>query len=410
MLPYYRITSARQARLIEEMEQMKIYDCHEHLPPEEQRLQGKPDAFTLFSHYCKLDLCNAGMDPAVLEKVLWEDCALDWKWQVFAPYYERCKHTPYFRAAHIALKHFYGEDELTKQNYRAVSERIAKANTKGLYARVLRDACGIICSLNCDGPLENTNGGLLHQCVRAREFANRQDVLSFLHLETAEQVTLEQLEDALASFVANAAKQGAYGVKFMPVPFLFPQRAEVEQVLRQICSEGKEQPRANPLNDYLMLCQMRLAQKHGLVNMIHTGYWNDYREMAPANLLPVIMQNPDMRFDVYHVGYPNVREAIMLGKAWPNVRLNMAWTYIISQHFAYDALSEMVEMLPDNKIFGFGGDYYVIEKVFGHLCMARETIAAVLADKIARHELTAERALRMAEKMLYDNPKEFYGL
>lgn len=100
----------------------------------------------------------------------------------------------------------------------------------------------------------------------------------------------------------------------------------------------------------------------------------------------------------------------MLGKAWPNVRLNMAWTYIISQHFAYDALSEMVEMLPDNKIFGFGGDYYVIEKVFGHLCMARETIAAVLADKVARHELTAERALRMAEKMLYDNPKEFYGL
>ena len=89
--------------------------------------------------------------------------------------------------------------------------------------------------------------------------------------------------------------------------------------------------------------------------------------------------------------------------------MNMAWTYLISQRFAYDALDEMLEMLPDNKVFGFGGDYYVIEKVFGHLCMARETIARVLAKRVTERTMTLSRALEIGRKMLYDNPKEFYG-
>ncbi|HOD03143.1 MAG TPA: hypothetical protein PKN28_07435, partial [Clostridiales bacterium] len=72
-------------------------------------------------------------------------------------------------------------------------------------------------------------------------------------------------------------------------------------------------------------------------------------------------------------------------------------------------LDEMIEMLPDNKIFGFGGDYYVVEKVFGHLIMARETISRVLAKKVREKILTQERALEIGRKMLYDNPKEFYG-
>ncbi len=411
MLPYYRVSSDCQAGLIEELEKLMIYDCHEHLPPEKARLQSAPDAFTIFSHYCQHDLYTAGMALETRDKVLWERADLDWKWREFKPYYQKCKDTAYFRAAHITLKRFYGADELTDENYRAVSERVAAANTEGLYRRVLRDACGIVCSLNCDGPLDDTDGGLLRQSVRAREVTSRKNLTALLGAEPDGTATMDDVDAALERFIAEAAAGGAFGVKYMPVFFQNATRCEAAETLAQLCKDGgKTLPRSNPLNDYLLTRQMRLAHDRGLVNAVHTGYWNDYRELSPANLLPVIMQNRDIRFDVYHVGYPYVREAIMLGKVWPNVRLNMAWTYLISQSFAADALGEMLEMLPDNKILGFGGDYYVIEKVFGHLCMARETIASVLADKIARRELTAERALRIAEKMLCDNPKEFYRL
>jgi len=113
---------------------------------------------------------------------------------------------------------------------------------------------------------------------------------------------------------------------------------------------------------------------------------------------------------VFHVGYPYVREAIMLGKSRGNVYLNMCWTYLISPHFAYDALVEMLEMVPGHKITGFGGDYFVVEKTYGHLVLAREVIARALATKITDGWFTFEQAITMAKKMLYDNPKALYHL
>ena len=135
MLPYYRVSSDCQAGLIEELEKLMIYDCHEHLPPEKARLQSAPDAFTIFSHYCQHDLYTAGMALETRDKVLWERADLDWKWREFKPYYQKCKDTAYFRAAHITLKRFYGADELTDENYRAVSERVMHELFKALAMR-----------------------------------------------------------------------------------------------------------------------------------------------------------------------------------------------------------------------------------------------------------------------------------
>jgi predicted TIM-barrel fold metal-dependent hydrolase len=118
----------------------------------------------------------------------------------------------------------------------------------------------------------------------------------------------------------------------------------------------------------------------------------------------------DTCFDIYHVGYPYVREAIMLGKRRSNVWLNMCWTYIISEQFAYEALSEMLDMVPTNKIIGFGGDYIVVEKVFGHLTIARQTIARVLCARVRRGLLTMDRAFDLADKLLRRNPSSLYNL
>jgi len=105
-----------------------------------------------------------------------------------------------------------------------------------------------------------------------------------------------------------------------------------------------------------------------------------------------------------------VREAILLGKTRGNVWMNMCFTYIISPHFACNALTEMLEMVPWNKIIGFGGDYTVVEKVYGHLVLARQVIAKALAIKVCDGSMTIEKAVSLAHHMLYQNPKNLYKL
>ena len=49
------------AELNEEIARIPVVDCHEHLPPEAERIATKTDVTHLFSHYCKADLSGAGL-------------------------------------------------------------------------------------------------------------------------------------------------------------------------------------------------------------------------------------------------------------------------------------------------------------------------------------------------------------
>jgi hypothetical protein len=101
----------------------------------------------------------------------------------------------------------------------------------------------------------------------------------------------------------------------------------------------------------------------------------------------------------------------MLGKGFPNCWLNLCWTHIISQRFAMDGMDEALDLIPVNKIIGFGGDYNIpVEKVYGHLVMAREDVARVFAQRVERGQMTEDQAIELARKWLWDNPRELYRL
>ena len=101
----------------------------------------------------------------------------------------------------------------------------------------------------------------------------------------------------------------------------------------------------------------------------------------------------------------------MLGKGFANVWINFCWTHIISQRFAVAGLDETIDLIPMNKILIFGGDYGTpVEKVYGHLVMAREDIAEVLARRIRSGQMSESQALVLIQKWFWENPKELYGL
>jgi len=64
-----------------------------------------------------------------------------------------------------------------------------------------------------------------------------------------------------------------------------------------------------------------------------------------------------------------------------------------------------------NKIIALGGDYRVaVQKAYGHLVLAREVVAAALADRIEAGDFDRSRALHLARLWFYDNRKRIYGL
>ena len=164
------------------------------------------------------------------------------------------------------------------------------------------------------------------------------------------------------------------------------------------------------LHDFLTNYLIDVAGELDLVVAVHSGMWGDFRNLDSKHMIPIFQRHPNVRFDLYHLSMPSVRDTIVIGKNFPNVWLNLCWCHIISQQMTCSALDECIDMVPINKIIGFGGDYgKPVEKVYGHLVMAREDIATVLGRRVDRGLMSHDEAVIIARKWLWDNPKELYG-
>jgi predicted TIM-barrel fold metal-dependent hydrolase len=149
----------------------------------------------------------------------------------------------------------------------------------------------------------------------------------------------------------------------------------------------------------------------GRVVAVHTGVWNDFRRFKATHMIPMIQRHPDVRFDLYHGSIPYVREIGFVAKNFPNVWLNLCWAHIVSPVMTRSMLNEWMDYVPMNKIIAFGGDYMIpVEKVYGHLVMARENISQVLAMRVEEGLMDLEEAARVAYKWFHDNPAGLYGL
>jgi uncharacterized protein len=148
--------------------------------------------------------------------------------------------------------------------------------------------------------------------------------------------------------------------------------------------------------------------------VIHTGYHygvhNDIRNARATHLWSLLKDYPEARFDLFHGSFPYVEDMTVLGKYFENVSLNMCWMHIMGPDISRRALSQWLDAVPVTKIFAFGGDYGVVEKIYGHLLLARADVAAVLAEKVAQGRFAEADALHIARLLFHDNPKRWYKL
>ena len=394
---------------------MDIIDCHEHLPPERFRTDLPQDIFTLFSHYTRHDLVSAGLKPKEYESLFDYDIPLAQRWQKFQPYWRAIRYGSYARAALLTAKIVYGVEDISEKTFQELSEKITAENTPGIYKRMLCNRCRIRVALTqCDRtdvgePLVPSMPGGKVTSIKTRTQLE----------EVADQMGRDvpkNLDDHLAlakSYLEQLVAEGTIVIKFVSKHNLPANRKEAEYAFKRLLNGEELVPGPKDfevLENFLVHNIIDMATELNLVVALHAGIWRDFRNLDPKFLLTLAPAHPEATFDLYHLGMPFVRDAIVIAKDLPNVYLNLCWTHIISQVQTCSGIDELLDQVPVNKILAFGGDYgRPVEKVVGHLHMARENFATIFCRRIDRELMSFDQAMEILKLWFWHNPLSLYS-
>ena len=391
-----------------------VIDTHEHIPRTEKDYNNATIEFGhLFNPYVSNDLASAGMP---FPRDVWAAFhKIEDDWDAFEPYWDAVKHGSYARPLRIALQQFYGVDDLTRENYRDLLAKINENNTPGIYDRVFRQACGIEKAIRCAGDLPEVDDPLLVGNITSPslQIGSKDSLETMAEQVGAEGVAgLDELIEVSDRWMEMQAANGAMEFKSFAMPVEEPVRADAEETLsRLLAGEALPGTETTALSAYVREANARKAAELDLPLALHTGVWNDFRTLAVADVIGFVQRNPDTRMDIYHLGIPDVRTALQVVKNYPNAYLNLCWAHVVASDMVTNTLKEAIDLVPMNKIFAFGADYVLfVEKVYGHLHMARENVALALGDRVDRNMMDLSEAKQILRAWFYDNPKAFYRL
>ena len=414
------------ADILDELVHLPTVDAHEHLPTEASRMDTPRDFFSLFQHYCTGDLVAAGATGEDMAAFANRELPLVDRWERFSPFLSAIRTGAYARAALIFVRDVLGFPDLNGDTFEAVSEKLQEINTPGLYDRILRDRCNIAACIECWCLGNSPYPEYFYHLAPGPELVDLGNRQALDQLAAKNDHAIHSLDDVLQCMTATIDRWRSdpkvVGVKSAhaygrSIGFQKVERQDAERVLSRMLVDGREAlsgPETVVLQDFLVFELLARVDAVGLAMVFHTGLQaGNYNRIANANpllLQPLLEAFPRARIDLFHGGMPWVREIGVLAKYFPGVHLNMAWMHIINPAQARSALSEWLDMVPNTKIFGFGGDYSIVEKVYGHLKLARENVAAVLAEKVRGGVVSRREASVLARRLMFDNPNEFYRL
>ena len=400
--------------LFEASGQCPVIDTHEHVPRTEADYNKAEIRFgNLFNPYVSNDLASAGM-PFPREVWAAFHC-IDDDWESFEPYWNAVKHGSYARPLRLALQKFYGVDDFTRENYLELVRRINEANTPGIYDRIFRQTCNIEKAIRCAGDLPEKDDPILAGNISSPSLManSRRGIEEMARQTGAGQIkSLDELVEVGSWWMDLQVSRGAMEFKSRGMVVENPGRNSAQEVLKAM-QDGQpvSEDDAVPLMAYLREFDADHAARLNVPMAFHTGVWNDFRSSRASDLIGLLQRHPDTRMDIYHLSIPHVREALMVVKNFPHAWLNLCWAHVVAPEMLVQTMKEALDLVPMNKIFAFGADYVLfIEKVYGHLLMARENIARVLGDRVDNNLMDLDEATAIQRAWFYDNPKAFYGI
>jgi len=418
--------------LLDCIEGLQIIDTHEHLPLEQDLPEHADVLSEWLSHYFSCDLVSAGLSDCGLATARDVKQDLKKRWKLVEPYWRAAESTGYGRSLAIAARDLFDIPRIDGSSIVELNERMQKARAAGGYYRfVLQEKSRIAVSIRDSVPeTDGTPPDPFVFALRTDEFimpthysairqAGERVGVRVHCLEDWKEVARRAIDKHLdGKSQAVCMKSGlAY---HRPLRYDKATAAEAEQAFGEFFTDANLPDwRApikvgRPLQNYMQHYICKLADERGLTYQFHTGIQegsgNVIYDSNPTLLSNLLMEYGNVRFDLFHMGYPYVMELGNLAKNFRNVHIDMCWGHIISPEAARRALVEWLDAVPANKISAFGGDYCFAEGVYGHQYLARRNVAASLAQKVADGSFDLDRAKEIARWLFIDNPKRIFGL
>jgi predicted TIM-barrel fold metal-dependent hydrolase len=411
---------AFRQELLAELEKIKTVDCHSHTQLKSAYYENGPfDLFSLTSYFDR-DIQSTAGGP------IYEGAKDDKeRWLRLKQVLCKSRNVSYWRHNLVVYQKLFGltDNELTDDNWRQVNDAIRrKSKDSSWYDHVTKELCNLKTQVRNIPWFESWEEEYFTAVLRM-ELAlelHKPDVREQLEQHVDMPVdSLKSAKGALLKLTKEYADKGAIGIKLAHAYGRTLHSVPVDDnVASRIFDSALSKHEVNAdevkhLQDNIIFYLAEIAQDMGLVFQVHTGVqsnWGNVPESDPLLLIPLLKEFPDVRFDLFHAGYPYSRMLGMLGKHYPNVWLNMAWMYVISTAASRHVLSEWLDLVPGYRILGFGSDVRFPEMILGHLEMARSCVADVLAEKVEKDFLSVEEALSLARRMFRENGMALYGL
>ncbi len=413
--------------LAQHIQNIKIIDTHEHLSMEAQYVDNGPDVFNdLFANYVTADLIVAGATQEAVDTLLdRSNSDIEARWSGVAAAWQHCQHTGYGEAVRWIAREVYGMDEITPGTIAAASERNRALRQPGERLRILRDEGGFdhvqIDDFAWQCAPDPSGLDFFLYDLSWVGFCRGEVDLAVIYRHTNVEVTsLETLREAMTALFARYAPcaiavktQHAYQRTLSWQPRTDAEAAPVlDKSLR-----GEELSVAEHLvlGDWGLARGVELAIQHNLPFKIHTGYYAGHSYMPverirPGHLCDLLMHYPQARFVLMHIGYPYHDELAAIAKHYPNVWVDMCWSWSIDPYSAADFVRKMIHTVPANKLFAFGGDTFWPNAAVAYSKQMRRWLTYTLQAEVNEGFLNEVEAIHLSTQLLRDNQQACFDL
>jgi predicted TIM-barrel fold metal-dependent hydrolase len=97
------------------------------------------------------------------------------------------------------------------------------------------------------------------------------------------------------------------------------------------------------------------------------------------------------------------------GKHYPNVYVDMCWAWILDPVESIQFLRSFLMSVPKNKLFAFGGDYFIVEPIAGHAHLARLGIARALTTLVDDGLIRLAETPEIIDDLMRGNALSLFG-
>lgn len=418
----------------EKIYKIKIFDSHEHVMYENDRRNKKMDFFDFLLCYVSNDLISSGMELKQFNLLLSHEIEIKEKYKIFKPWWNNIENTMYSQSIKIFLKDLFNIEEINYENIYKINSRLEELNKEEYYDNLIKKKCNIEYILNDIDGFDILGYRQMTPEVDYFLPVIRLDFLfelnTFEKLKGAEEkydINIYGLSDFLkiVDLIFENRKKSAYAYKIgvaytRDLKFENFSYSEAEKNFNEILKlqdfhlykDSLQLKNIRPFQDFMYNYAIKKAIDYNLPIQIHTGILegnkNFIKNSNPLNLTDTLMRYSSAKFDLFHAGFPFTDELICLVKTFQNSYFNLCWIAEISKTLYKKTLDSLIELIPSNKIIGFGGDYFFIEGIYSAQKIARETLADILYDRVSSKYFTVEKALNFAEKIFNSNLKEIY--